>query len=125
MQQDKFFASINALHHSMEFEGRIAKDEFYFNGIAKTFEGSSPRRGSFRPLKQEVNSDSAIERTLNFPGCLISMGQLRKGSSGLREESWREICGPIRGGSDTALRLPPALRGKGVRSGSRELLSSR
>ena len=70
MQQDKFFASINALHHALEFEGRIAKDEFYFNGIAKTFEASSPRRGSFRPLKQEVNSDSAIERTLNLRGCL-------------------------------------------------------
>ena len=38
MQKDKFTAAVEALEHALSFEGKIGKDEFYFSGIAKSFE---------------------------------------------------------------------------------------
>ncbi len=52
MPSDKFLSSINALDHALEFERKIAKDEFYFNGIAKTFEVAFEYGWKF--LKQKV-----------------------------------------------------------------------
>ena len=36
--KEKFNASLKALEHALNFEGKITEDSFYFGGIAKAFE---------------------------------------------------------------------------------------
>ena len=38
MSDEKLIAAIEALEHALTFEKKAEKDEFYYNGIAKTFE---------------------------------------------------------------------------------------